>query len=118
MAEVREDANEEAIRASLQPKQTDQPVTQLKAATTKIGQDNQPANKALAVPNLKPKPKPKADPKANPKGDSPQGKAKDQEKDKGTSKGSQPKGGKGDATDPKPTVPCLYYPKGTCNRGD
>ena len=39
-----------------------------------MSQDNQPASKALAVPN--PKPKPKAEAKPNPKGDSPKGKAK------------------------------------------
>ena len=126
LVEVREDANEESIRASLQSKA--KPKSDAKAL---VAQDtgDPAASKGLPTPSSKPKAKPKASPKpkagdhgenegkggnqpqADPKGKG-KGKGSDAKKDTQAKPKAEPKSGG------KATVPCLFWPKGTCNRGE
>ena len=126
--ELHEDQNEESLRASLQSsKQKQQQPT---ANVAKKGEHEQAeSTKALLGPAAKPKAKPKAKAPddggkaaASSKGDekSKTSDAKGQGKGKGKSKETKETGSKEGEAKPKAksTVPCLFFPKGTCNRGD
>lgn len=127
LVEVREDANEEPIRTSLLSKAKPTPAP--KAAVAQGADGGRKETKGLPNPSSKPKAKPKATPppKAGNQGEK-GGKGGDQPKadpkGKGKGKGSEDK--KDDKPKPKAdpkgsgkaTVPCLFWPKGTCNRGD
>lgn len=120
--ELREDTNEEAIRKSLhlnEGKGKGKGKVKPKAAPA-VQKDETPT--ALPV-NPKRKARPKGD-KDNPKGSKGKGKG-----DKPPKGGSPPVPPKAKADGPpskakpkdnrdKSTVPCLFFPKGTCNRGD
>ena len=127
LVEVREDANEESIRASLHSRAKPKPEN--KAAVAQEADDNTKETKGLPNPSSKPKAKPKASsqpkaggkgekggkdgtqPKADPKGKG-GGKGNESKKDPGPKPKAEPKSGG------KATVPCLFWPKGTCTRGD
>lgn len=85
--EMREDQNEESIKHALSPSKPKN------SNAAKVGEE-----KGSELPKATPAPKVKA--KSPPKGE---GKGK-------SGKGDQPKG-------LPPSVPCLFYPKGTCNCG-
>lgn len=75
-------------------------------------------SKGLPSPTSHPKAKPKPKPKTSDEGSKGAGSGKGGGKGKGKSRTDEKKDAK-----PKPkakasTVPCLFYPKGTCNRGD
>ena len=127
LIEVREDTNEESIRASLQSRAKPKPDP--KAVVAQDADDDAKA-KGLPNPSSKPKAKPKAgspskagdqgekggkggsQPKAgNPKGKG-KGKGNEVKKDAQAKPKAEPKAGN------KATVPCLFWPQGTCNRGD
>ena len=125
--EIREDQNEESIRAALQPKGKPQPNPKSAlAASTESKGDKSGSGKGInkeeetkglpGHPIPKPKPKPKVKAKAD------GAKGADAEKGKGKGKGKGGKEKKGDKDQPKApakaTVECLFFPKGTCNRGD
>ena len=125
--EIREDQNEESIRAALQPKGKPQPnpKSALAASTESKGDKSgggKGINKEEETKGLPghPIPKPKPKPKVKAKADVPKG--ADAEKGKGKGKGKGGKEKKGDKDQPKApakaTVECLFFPKGTCNRGD
>lgn len=119
--EMREDTNEESIRKSLQ-------LNDSKGA----GKDKPKPKAAVVVPDaesqtaLPVNPKSKAQPKAkdNSKGAKGKGKGDNQPKGgnpppkqpKATPAGPPPKA-KAEGSREKSKVPCLFYPKGTCNRG-
>ena len=125
--EIREDQNEESIRAALQPKGKPQPnpKSALAASTESKGDKSgggKGINKEEETKGLPghPIPKPKPKPKVKAKADGAKG--ADAEKGKGKGKGKGGKEKKGDKDQPeapaKATVECLFFPKGTCNRGD
>ena len=119
VVEMREDANEEAVRRTLSPSKpkSDRPKgdgkgKEAKASVAKDTEDK-PA-KALPSP---PKPKPKA--KGNPKGG---GKGKDIDQPKAAAAAkptpkAKPKA-EATATANRSSLACLFWPNGTCNRGD
>eukprot|EP00435_Cladocopium_sp_Y103_P017763 s3013_g4.t1 len=123
VAESREDQNEESIRASLQPRAKPVPKAAVAKDDPKGGKDDTKGgkgedSKGLPNPASHPKGKPKAKPKASNEGPKGTGSGKGDGKGKGKSKTEEKKDAK-----PKPkakaaTVPCLFYPKGICNRGD
>ena len=113
--EIREDQNEEAIKNALSPSKGPKDTKPKSANAAKVGEEKDTElSKAAAAPKVKPKAPPrgagkgkgkegKGDaPKGPPPPKNPQNPAKDKSK-------ADPKG--------KPSVPCLFYPKGTCNRG-
>ena len=116
LAEVREDANEDAIRASLQSKTADEPRAKPKAGAVSVAQE--PEGKALAVPKLTTQPKVPSKGNELRKGDSSKGKAKGKGKEESKTPGKESLHAKSAPAVAKPKVPCLYYPKGTCNRGE
>ena len=118
LLEMKEDQNEESIRTALQTQAKTK--TKSKGTVAQAGEDEDATASAAAAkakPKAKPKPKPATNPKGSSKGreDGPSAPAKPDSKGKGT--------GKGDAkakAKPKPntqSVPCIFWPKGTCNRG-
>ena len=123
LAELREDANERDFReAMLKETKTDtRPVKEkpkaAAAATAKA------AAAATVPPKKKTSPQPPPPPpKREGKGDG--GKGKGKGKNKGKPKGNEKSKAKGPPAKPgdggakaKPTVPCIFFPKGTCNRG-
>ena len=125
--EIREDQNEESIRAALQPKGKPQPnpKSALAASTDSKGDKSGGGKGTTKEEETKglpghPIPKPKPKPKVKAKADGAKG--ADAEKGKGKGKGKGDKQKKGDKDQPKApakaTVECLFFPKGTCNRGD
>ena len=117
LLEMKEDQNEESIRTALQTQAKNKPKAKGNVAQTGEGEEaSASAAAAKAKPKAKPKPKPD-----NPKGSS---KGKDDGSGAQTKSDSKGKGtGKGDAkakAKPKPDtkrVSCIFWPKGTCNRG-
>ena len=118
LLEMKEDQNEESIRTALQTQAKAK--TKSKGTVAQAGEDEDATANAAAAkakPKAKPKPKPATNPKGSSKGreDGPSAPAKPDSKGKGT--------GKGDAkakAKPKPntqSIPCIFWPKGTCNRG-
>lgn len=106
--EIREDQNEEAIKNALSPSKGSKDTKPKSASAAKVGEDKDTELSKAAAAAAKVKP-PKAPPKGagkwkgkEGKGDAPQDPARDKVK-------GDPKG--------KPSVPCVFYPKGTCNRG-
>ena len=125
LIESREDANEESIRTALYPKaKGPPPKAALPANTTSKGDDGKgPKDKdeeTKGLPSTSAKPKPKAKAKPNPRGDKSEPSGKGDGKGKGKGKdGKEKKGENSKSKAPaKATVECLFYPKGTCNRGD
>ena len=123
--EIREDQNEESIRAALQPKGKAQPTPKSAlAASTESKGDKSGGRKGTSkeeeTKGLPSNPVPKPKPKAKAKADGAKG--ADAEKGKGKGKGKGDKEKKGDTDKPKApakaTVECLFFPKSTCNRGD
>ena len=118
LLEMKEDQNEESIRTALQSQAKAKPKPKGTVAQTGEGEEaSQSAAAAKAKPKAKPKPKPSNSPKGSSKGkDDGQGApSKSDSKGKGTGKDDA----KGKAK-PKPdtkSVPCIFWPKGTCNRG-
>ena len=137
IAELREDANETAIKDALSPssnKPNNPPKTKEQREKDRRNRekgavaDPQNSDSQSALPG-----KPKAAPKGPGKGKAqPGAKAPG----KGSPKGDKPKGGKGTKGTPSPPppkapqqenpkdqpttkekAPCLFFPKGTCNRG-
>lgn len=127
IAESREDTNEDSIRASLQAKAKT-------AAKAVVAQDAEDQAKGLLNPSAKPTAKPKAAaplPKAGdqggkgskggqptPKGDNPKGKAKGKGADAKKEQQTQAQPKVAPKAGDKSSVACLFWPKGTCNRGD
>lgn len=122
--ELREDANEEAVRRAIspeKPKPRPKGDGKGKAAVAKgeQGTDDQATQSAMPNPTAKSKAKPKT---GSPKGD---GKGKGKGSQDQTKAGPNPKGkppggnppakAKPKAEPGKPTVKCLFYPN--CNRG-
>lgn len=129
--EAREDQNEEAIRNALQTKSEKAKNAKNLVAKPDAHVAEPEAAKLSAAAASTPKAKPKGPP--SPKGGGKgKNKADDAEKNdkkgkgKGDFKGDLSKskahgGSKGKpkvGSDGRPTVPCLFYPKGTCNRGE
>ena len=115
--ELKEDANQESVKKSLtsptkpkDPKDTKGPTAALASSPAKPD----PSAKAAAAPPSKAAPKP---PPKHPKGGD--GKAKGKGKGDGKAKGKEGKG-QGGPKDSKPRskAPCIFFPQGTCNRGD
>ena len=115
--ELKEDANQESVKKSLtsptkpkDPKDTKGPTAALASSRAKPD----PSAKAAAAPPSKAAPKP---PPKHPKGGD--GKAKGKGKGDGKAKGKEGKG-QGGPKDSKPRskAPCIFFPQGTCNRGD
>ena len=122
--EMKEDQNEEAVRSSLQKRLKDKdkdnkPKPKAAAATTK-SEGTQEESKGL--PNPKAKAKPKAtQPNPKEKGSGEKGKGKKENKGKGPGQGEETKSNPKPKADPKPDkarVDCLFWGKGSCNRGD
>ena len=121
LIEMKEDQNEESIRAALQAQAKAKSKTKGNVAQTGEGDDAAAtAVAAKAKPKAKAKAKTNATP--NPKGDS-----KGKQLGPGAAANPASKGGgaKGDAkakAKPKPSdtpsAHCIFWPKGTCNRGD
>ena len=123
LAELREDANERDFReAMLKETRTDTRPPKEKAKATAVA-----TAKAAAAATVPPKKKtspqpPPPPPKREGKGDGGKGKGKGKNKnkakgnEKSKAKGPPAKSGDGGAK-AKPTVPCIFFPKGTCNRG-
>ena len=118
LLEMKEDQNEESIRTALQTQAKAKPKAKGNVAQTGEGENaTASAAAAKAKPKAKPKPKPANNPKGSSKGrdDGPGASTKSDSKGKGTSKGDAKAKAK-----PKPdsqSVPCIFWPKGTCNRG-
>ena len=123
LIEMREDQNEDSIRSALQIKAEQKKTLKghLAQAEDRKG-STATAAAAAAAATPKPKAKAKLSPKGNSKGDGSEGQ---ESKPKADSKGK----GQGDAkakaaakpkaeAKPNPSVPCLFWPNGTCNRGD
>ena len=123
VAESRENQNYESVRASLQPKAKPAPKAAVAKDDPKRSKDGTKGgkgedSKGLPSPTSHPKAKPKAKPKTSDEGSKGAGSGKGDGKGKGKSRTDEKKDAK-----PKPKakaskVPCLFYPKGTCNRGD
>ena len=121
LAELREDANERDFReAMLKETKVDTRPVKEKAKSTAAAATKAAA--AVPPPKKKSPPQPppapakqegKGDGKGKSKG---KGKGKDKAKEKSKAKGPPAKTGGGGAK-AKPTVPCIFFPKGTCNRG-
>ena len=123
LAELREDQNERDFREAMM-KETK---TDTRPAKEKVKATAAAAAKAAAAAAVPPKKKtspqpPPPPPKREGKGDG--GKGKGKGKDKGKGKGKEKSKAKGPPAKPgdggakaKPTVPCIFFPKGTCNRG-
>ena len=117
--EMREDQNEESIKNALSPsRSTPKEKEKPRAANAaKVGNEDKDSGEPKAMPA----PKAKSKASSPGKGDG-KGKGNKGDKPKGgpaTSK-AQPSASKAKASDPpkaKPSVSCLFYPKGTCNRG-
>ena len=75
-------------------------------------------SKGLPSPTSHPKAKPKAKPKTSDEGSKGAGSGKGDGKGKGKSKPDEKKDAKLRPKAKASTVPCLFYPQGTCNRGD
>jgi hypothetical protein len=111
VAESRENQNYESVRASLQPKAKPAPKAAVAKDDPKRSKDGTKGgkgedSKGLPSPTSHPKAKPKAKPKTSDEGSKGAGSGKGDGKGKGKPKAKASK------------VPCLFYPKGTCNRGD
>ena len=113
--EMREDQNEEPIKHALSPSKGPKDTKPKNANAAKVGEEKDTElSKATPAPKAKAKSPPtKGDGKGKGKpgkggqelkGPPPPKKPQDPAKSK-----ADPKG--------KPSVPCLFYPKGTCNRG-
>ena len=121
IAELREDQNErdfrEAMLRSSQVRATPAippPLTTTNPKSTPAGPIVPPPKK----PNPKKPPGPPAKPKGKGKGNGFKGKGKGKGKGGNDAKPSPPPPKQGnDGAKAKPTVPCIFYPKGTCNRG-
>ena len=119
LIEMKEDQNEESIRAALQAQAKAKSKTKGNVAQTGEGDDAAAtAVAAKAKPKAKAKAKTNATP--NPKGDS-----KGKQSGAAANPASKGGGAKGDAkakAKPKPSdtpsAQCIFWPKGTCNRGD
>lgn len=112
--EMREDQNEESIKHALSPSKTQRDRRQVKGAT--VGEE-----KGSELSKAMPASKAKAKPSQPAKGDG-KGKGKGDQASKGPPPVSkaQPNVAKAKASaDPKgkPSVPCFFFSKGTCNRG-
>ena len=118
LLEMKVDQNEESIRTALQTQAKTK--TKSKGTVAQAGEDEDATASAAAAkakPKAKPKPKPATNPKGSSKGreDGPSAPAKPDSKGKGTGKGAAKAKAK-----PKPntqSVPCIFWPKRTCNRG-
>ena len=111
--EMREDQNGESIKHALSPSKGPKDTKPKNSNAAKVGEEKgSELPKATPAPKVKAKSPPKGEGKGKPgKGDQPKGlpppkKPQDSAKDKSN---VGPLG--------KPSVPCLFYPKGTCNRG-
>ena len=126
LIEAREDQNEESSRASVLTKASkEQKPDRRQPKAAVAGTDDEKGGKAVdtkGMPGPTAKAKPKAKAKASGKGDkepnpkketNPKGK---DNKDKGKGKGKETKDPNPKAKS-KPTIACLFYPKGTCTRG-
>ena len=121
--ELREDMNEESIRASLSTTKKEKektpaskpatPATESKHQKDHDSSHAAPAAKAKAKVTAKPR----TDPKGKAKGEKGRGKSEAPQKAKADPKGKG-REEKTKADGDKPKVPCLFYPKGTCNRGE
>ena len=121
--EMKEDQNEESLRNALQKQtQTNQPkAKKIKKGNVAQAEEQESTSTAAAA---KPKSQPKAKPKSSPSD------PKDQPKKKGQGASAKPdckgKGTKGDGKakteakpkSDKPSVPCIFWPKGACTRGE
>ena len=123
--EIREDQNEESIRAALQPKGKPQPPPKsaLAASTDSKGDKSgggKGTNKEEETKGLPGNAVPKVKPKAKAKADGAKGANSEKGKGKGKGKGDKEKKEDKDKpkAPPKATVECLFFPKGTCSRGD
>ena len=119
LLEMKEDQNEESIRTALQTQA--EAKAKPKGTVAQAGADEDATANAAAA-KAKPKAKPKPKPATNPKGSSKGNQNGPSVPTKLNSKGKDT--GKGDAkakAKPKPntqSVPCIFWPKGTCNRGN
>ena len=116
--ELKEDANQESVKKSL--------TTTTKPNNPKGGSDRasalasslakpDPAAKAAGAPP--PKSTPKPPPPKNPKGKGGDTKGKGKGDNKAKGKDGKGQGGPKD-TNPRSKAPCIFFPQGTCTRGD
>ena len=91
------------------------PQSQLNQKVPKSEQKDNKHDDSKGLPNPTVKPKPKAKAKSPNEGTKGAGKGKGEEKGKDKSKEKKGAEAKPKA---KANVPCLFYPKGTCNRGE
>ena len=124
--EMREDQNGGSIRASLQTK------VKIHRRQLKLQLQTSPQNWLMRLKVSQVLPQTKAKPKAKAKsqgegikgtgpgksGDKSKGKSKGDGKGKDNQKGSEPAAQPKAAPKAKSSIPCLFYPKGTCNKGD
>ena len=114
--ELREDQNEDSIRNALSPSKPQKDRDKPKGANAATVEGEKDSGSSKAMPSQEAKPKAKQPGKGDGKG-----KGKKGEKPKGPPPPSKaqptPKAKASSESKGKPTVPCLFYPKGTCNRG-
>ena len=123
--EMREDVHEESVRRTLSPTKPkqDRPKGDGKGKDVKANvavDTDDKGEKALPGP-AKPKPKAKADSKGGGKGKEggkQQPKAAPQKPQAPQSKPKAKPKAEATATQNRSSVPCLFYPNGTCNRGE
>ena len=116
LSELREDQNEDSVRNALSPSKRQKEKDKSKGANAATVDEEKEAGSSKAMPSPKAKPKAKQPGKGDGKGkgnkgDKPKG-PPPASKAQPTPKAAGPAEAKG-----KPTVPCLFFPKGTCNRG-
>ena len=114
--ELREDQNEDSIRNALSPSKPQKDRDKPKGANAATVEGEKDSGSSKAMPSQEAKPKAKQPGKGDGKG-----KGKKGEKPKGPPPPSKaqptPKAKASSESKGKPTMPCLFYPKGTCNRG-
>ena len=123
--EMREDQIEASIKASLQTEVKNSPRSAKAAVASKPAE---PADETKGLPGPAAKAKPKAKAKSQGEGikgtvpgksdDKSKGKSKGDGKGKDNKKGSEPAAKPKAGPKAKSSIPSLFYPKGTCNRGD